>query len=60
MIPLHFLRPRLAWVGIARAISADARYRHPAVRSLDGNLAFAILAALGFQRRLDWHGQSLP
>jgi WD40 repeat protein len=37
--------------GVARAISPDARCGHPALRSLGGNLASAILAALGFLRR---------
>jgi len=40
---------------VAGAISPDARYGHPALRSLDAGLAFAILASLGQQRRLDWH-----
>jgi hypothetical protein len=40
------MKPSLAWVGVARAISPDARYRHPAVRSLDGGCAFGILPAL--------------
>ena len=39
-------------LGVARAASPDVRYGHPARRSLGGNLAFAILAALGFLRRL--------
>ena len=29
----------LPWVGVARALSPDAPFRHPAFRSLDGNLA---------------------
>ncbi len=53
------LRIRLATrLGVARAISPDARFRHPAFRSLGGNLAFAILASLGFLRRL--HGTGNP
>jgi len=43
------------WLGVAGAISPDARYGHPALRSLDAGLAFAILSSLGQQRRLDWH-----
>jgi hypothetical protein len=39
------------WAGVAHAISPDARFRHPALRWLDAGLAFAILAALGQQRR---------
>jgi hypothetical protein len=42
---------RAKWVGIARAISPDAHFGHPALRSLDAALAFAILASLGQQRR---------
>jgi len=38
-------------VGAASAISSDAHFGHPALRSLDAALAFAILAALGQQRR---------
>jgi hypothetical protein len=38
-------------LGVAHAVSPDAPFRHPAFRSLGGNLAFAILAALGFLRR---------
>jgi hypothetical protein len=38
-------------LGVARAISPHARYGAPGLRSLGGNLAFAILAALGFLRR---------
>jgi|688.fasta_scaffold570644_2 hypothetical protein len=38
-------------LGVAHAVSPDARFRHPAFSSLEGNLAFAILAALGFLRR---------
>jgi hypothetical protein len=37
--------PRLL-VGVARAISADARCAHPVLRSLDGGCAFGILPAL--------------
>jgi len=40
-----------SWAGVAHAISPDARFRHPAFRSLDAALAFAILASLGQQRR---------
>ena len=43
--------PRLCKLGVANAVSPDARFRHPAFRSLGGTLAFAILAALGFLRR---------
>jgi len=39
--------------GAARAISPDAPFRHPAVRSLDGNLASASCLRFGFQRRFD-------
>jgi hypothetical protein len=39
------------WAGVDHAISPDARFRHPAFRSLDAALAFAILASLGQQRR---------
>ena len=42
--------------GRPRAISPDARFRHPAFRSLVANLAFAILASLGFPTPLDRHG----
>jgi len=31
------LKPSLPWVGVARAISPDAPFRHPAFRSLDEN-----------------------
>ena len=37
---------------VGRATSPDVRFGHPALRSLGGNRAFAILAALGFLRRL--------
>jgi len=37
--------------GVARAISPDAHSGHPALRSLGGNFALAILAPLGFLRR---------
>jgi hypothetical protein len=39
------------WPGLADAISPDAHCGHPALRSLDAGLAFAILASLGQQRR---------
>ena len=45
------MTPHEPWAGVARAISPDARYGHPALHSLGGNLASAILAALGFLRR---------
>jgi len=38
-------------VGVAHAVSPDARFGHPALRSLDAALAFAILASLGQRRR---------
>jgi len=60
---------RSPWsVGLARAISPDAHFDDQsacggsvpaALRSLGAGLAPAILASLGQQRRLDWHGQSL-
>ena len=61
------LRIRSPGLGVARATSPDARYVDQsayggsvpaALRSLGGNLAFAILAALGFLRRL--HGTGNP
>ena len=39
------------WAEVTRSISPDARFRHPAFRSLGGNLAFALRAALCFLRR---------
>ena len=42
--------------GVARATSPDAHSGHPALRLLGGNLASAILAALGFLRRLGGTG----
>ena len=45
------MTPKQSWAGLAHAISPDARYGHPALRSLGGNLASAILASLGFLRR---------
>jgi len=42
--------------GRARAISPDARCRHPALRSLDAGSLSASLPSLRQQRRLDWHG----
>jgi len=46
LLPAGQLTPRLPWVGVARAISPDARYAHPVLRSLDGGCAFGILPAL--------------
>jgi hypothetical protein len=44
-------RGQVEWVGVAHAVSPDAREGHPALRSLDAALALAILASLGQQRR---------
>jgi hypothetical protein len=44
--------PLVTRLGVARATSPDVRCGPPGLRSLGGNLAFAILAALGFLRRL--------
>jgi len=54
----------LGWFGVARAISPDVRYRHPAVRSLEGNLAspsmlrsvsYAAQSARATPRPIDGH-----
>ena len=51
MVQLGFLWVKPGGLWGTRAISPDAHCGHPALRSLDAALAFAILASLGQQRR---------
>jgi WD40 repeat protein len=51
MNPLWSLMLERQRAGVARAISPDAHSGHPALRSLVGNFALAILAPLSFLRR---------
>ena len=48
-----FRAVRVEWAGVARAISPDARFRHPAFRSLEENLApQSLLRSVSYAARL--------
>jgi len=67
ILPLARLRGRrdstrcnvFEWVGVARAISPDVRFGHPALRSLHAS-SLRHPASRSLARPASWHGQPLP